>query len=193
MLSLEKWGESQNKRILAVSADKGWADFSQDSEWIDVEPDLVKALQTLQKQRAEKERDLRVEAGLAAMLRNLNRGDLPDLWEGVRDGIAHAVHRIEAYGDATSSPYFLKNEWVTLSLSDFRFSGGDAETNLSIVQIVDDTVVARDCRCPYMRATRATFALRLPFAPREIEFNRQFEDSLSGVVARKSAIACVAR
>ena len=142
LLSLEKWGESQNKRILAVSADKGWADFSQDSEWIDVEPDLVKALQTLQKQRAEKERDLRVEAGLAAMLRNLNWGDLPDLWEGVRDGIAHAVHRIEAYGDATSSPYFLKNEWVTLSLSDFRFSGGDAETNLSIVQIGDDTVVA---------------------------------------------------
>ena len=142
LLSLETWGKSLNKRILAVSADKGWADFAQDSEWIDVEPDLVKALQTLRKQRAEEERALRAEAALAATLWNLDRGDLPDLWEGVRDGIAHAVHRIEAYGDATSSPYFLKNEWVTLSLSDFRFSGGDAETNFSIVQIADDTVVA---------------------------------------------------
>jgi hypothetical protein len=48
LLSLEAWAKSQNKRILAVSSDKGWKEFAESSKHIDVFDDLAQALEVVQ-------------------------------------------------------------------------------------------------------------------------------------------------
>ena len=146
LLSLEKWGKSQNKRILAVSDDTGWVDFARNSEWIDVEKNLRDALRTLQKQREEeqraRERAERAETALAELLRQLERGELPELSGRIRDAIANGVDRMEADGEAVSSLFYLQEEWTTLTLLDFELSGGEAAIDFSIVQLSDDVVAA---------------------------------------------------
>ena len=53
LLSLEEWAEENNCRILAVSDDKGWGDYAENSDWIDVETKLDKALEKFQQQAEE--------------------------------------------------------------------------------------------------------------------------------------------
>jgi hypothetical protein len=44
LLSLEAWAEEKGKKILAISNDNDWLRFSEESDWIDVVPDLKTGL-----------------------------------------------------------------------------------------------------------------------------------------------------
>lgn len=48
LLSLERWAKENNKKILAISKDKGWANFAGNSDYITVCDDLAKVLEKLQ-------------------------------------------------------------------------------------------------------------------------------------------------
>lgn len=48
LLSLEKWATASGVRLLAVSGDKGWADFAADSDSVDAVQDLAIALSQFQ-------------------------------------------------------------------------------------------------------------------------------------------------
>lgn len=48
LLTLENWALAHNTNILAVSKDKGWNNFAEDSEYITVVPELANALAKLQ-------------------------------------------------------------------------------------------------------------------------------------------------
>ena len=48
LLSIEKWAEENNKRVLAISSDKGWSAFAENSDRIDLEKDLADALSKFQ-------------------------------------------------------------------------------------------------------------------------------------------------
>ncbi|TGW17580.1 hypothetical protein E4417_13055 [Stenotrophomonas maltophilia] len=51
LMSLEAYAKEKNFRIVAVSADKDWAGFAKNSEWIDVEEDISKAIALFQPQK----------------------------------------------------------------------------------------------------------------------------------------------
>ena len=53
LLSLQSWAEQNNKKLLAVSSDKDWIDFSIHKDHIDVIDDLAKAMDILNKQTNE--------------------------------------------------------------------------------------------------------------------------------------------
>jgi chromosome condensin MukBEF complex kleisin-like MukF subunit len=53
LLSLEAWAEANEKRILAVSGDKDWAAYAENSERIDVVSKLSDALAMLQEHAEE--------------------------------------------------------------------------------------------------------------------------------------------
>ncbi|MCE7038970.1 PIN domain-containing protein [Dyadobacter sp. CY312] len=44
LLALEKWGSFNGRKVLAVSEDKGWVSYGEESEIIDVQTDLATAL-----------------------------------------------------------------------------------------------------------------------------------------------------
>lgn len=48
LISLEHWAEKNNIKMIAVSADKGWANFAKNSKRITVFNDLAKAIEELQ-------------------------------------------------------------------------------------------------------------------------------------------------
>lgn len=50
LISIEKWAEENQQKILAVAKDRGWHNFATDSNWIDIEDDLGSALNKLQQQ-----------------------------------------------------------------------------------------------------------------------------------------------
>ncbi len=53
LLSLEKWAESKNYKVLAISGDSDWAAFGEQSQHIDVVSDITAALDVLNGQLSE--------------------------------------------------------------------------------------------------------------------------------------------
>lgn len=51
LMALDAWAEKNHTKVLAVSGDKGWVDYAQKSENIDISKNLPDALQRLQPQR----------------------------------------------------------------------------------------------------------------------------------------------
>lgn len=51
LMSLEAYAKEKNFKIIAVSADKDWSGFARNSEWIDVEEDISKAIALFQPQK----------------------------------------------------------------------------------------------------------------------------------------------
>lgn len=51
LMSLEAYAKDKNFKIVAVSADKDWANFAKNSEWIDVEEDISRAIALFQPQK----------------------------------------------------------------------------------------------------------------------------------------------
>ena len=52
LLTLEAWAIKNNKKILAVSSDRGWKAFAEQSQWIDASDDLAKSIAVFQSKNA---------------------------------------------------------------------------------------------------------------------------------------------
>ena len=136
LLSMEKWAESEDMNILAVSEDDDWADFAKESMWIDVEKDFAKALQTLQKQPEE------AKAIVTALLSDMDKGNRPDLLKQIADAMANTISGMDVYSEA-SSAYHFDDDGVTLSLQVFQFEEFDDGYDLTVVQTGRNKIVAQ--------------------------------------------------
>ena len=133
---MEKWAESETKKILAISADGGWAEFAKDSKWIDVETDLLAAFQEFQ-QHAEK-----AERAIASLLTNVVVGNLPDLQEQIKEAVALALKNSDIYAEFSSA---LQCEADLVYLTYHRHQliqfGDENEYDFKIVQLGKDQIV----------------------------------------------------
>ena len=136
LLSLEKFAESEGKKILAISNDDGWFDFAKNSKWIDVEKELAKALQILQQHTEE------AMTIVALLLSEMSKGNQPDLFKEVIDAMTEAVNDMTVYPEA-SSPNHFEADWAFLSFQDFQFVASEEEYDFTIVQIDNGRIVAQ--------------------------------------------------
>lgn len=136
LLSLEAWAQSTGKKILAVSNDKGWADFATSSAFIDVETDLAKALEVLQKFTEEAEEFIHL------LLKKIDDGEYPDLFKDLTDALSDAVGELDVTAEA-SSPFHFEADPVAVCFVNFQFEKSENEHDLAIVQIGKDKIVAR--------------------------------------------------
>lgn len=73
LLSLESWAKSNQKKILAISADDDWINFAKNSEWIDVIDDL-QSLIVLFNLHRQKQQQEEYKANLLNQLLNIFEG-----------------------------------------------------------------------------------------------------------------------
>lgn len=135
LLSLEAWAQKHDKKLFAVSGDKGWALFGQGSVCIDVGNDLAAALEKFQKYGEQ------AEASVVALLAKMDEGDAPKLLKELEDFLSSAVSEMDVYAEADSW-YSLEENQLDISLETFDFLKDEDEYPVHIVQVLKDKIVA---------------------------------------------------
>ncbi|MGM5049534.1 PIN domain-containing protein [Tardiphaga sp. 604_B6_N1_1] len=137
LITLEDWAKKNQKKILAITQDKGWIAFASESEWIDTETDLSNALQRFQK-HADSAREI-----VANFLAAIETGDKESERAEIESRVADAVSEISPYAEA-SAAYNYDNDLVELSFKAMHFvQFGDDQFDFKIVQFGKDEIVAR--------------------------------------------------
>lgn len=136
LLSLEKWAADNNKKILAVSEDKGWAGFANKSERIDVETDFANALETVQL-HAEA-----AEAGVARLLAAIDNGEAPDAANEIERLLSISLAEWPFDADGHSSMYF-EVDTTELRFNHLDLNPLDGQYDITVVRVGSDAIVAR--------------------------------------------------
>jgi len=126
LLSIERWANDTNSKVLAVSNDRGWKAYSEVHEWIDLREDLVDALSLLQQHAEEASTIIR------KLLKSIEEQVDPELKARFDASLADQLLSYDVYGDAESS-YSVEPDDVELELVEFRFVGGE-NYSFSVVQ-----------------------------------------------------------
>jgi hypothetical protein len=136
LISMDEWAKAEGKRILAVSKDKGWAEFAESSEQIDVMSELPDALALLQQHAAE------AEAYVQRLLALVDEGKAAKLGEiienGVRDSLDEVLIDVEA-----ESPFHVETDQIDLEFKGLSFARTDKGYDVQVVRTGQDIVVAR--------------------------------------------------
>lgn len=132
LLSLEKYAQEKNLKILAVSKDRGWVNFAAKSKWIEVQSDLTEAFSQLQS-HAEEAKEL-----VATFLKKFSESYESEEYETIKDLVEHTVNDLNPSAEAGS---YLRAE---ATHAEMHFHNFDFLSSLpfSIVQIGKDFVVA---------------------------------------------------
>ena len=126
LLSLEKWAEKEQKKILAVSGDSDWAEFAKGSQYIDVEVDLPRAIEKLRQYEGN------AKSKLARIFSEINGGKHGRLRNQIFDAMANTVQHFDAYGEVASSLPF-EGGPVQFTLQDLEFPAAEDDRELSLV------------------------------------------------------------
>lgn len=126
LLSLEKWAEMEQKKILAVSEDSDWAEFAKGSAYIDVEADLARAIEKLRQYEGN------AKAELARIFSEMNFGKHDRLRNQIFDAMANTVQHFDAHGEGNSS-LTLEGRPVRFTLQDLRLPAAEDDGELSLV------------------------------------------------------------
>lgn len=135
LLSMERWGQENNKRILAISDDGGWSDFAKNSEWIDVETDLAKALEMFQALAVEAHKTI------VGFLSALVRGSYPDWYDHLEEEVFSEITQMTPYGEADSHLYVEVYE-VELEPKEFTLIDDDEGGLVHVVRVGKDRITA---------------------------------------------------
>jgi hypothetical protein len=136
LITLEDWAKNHNKKILAISADKGWAKFAETSDRIDIEPDLAAALQRLQDDADQ------ASEFVAGLLRSMDAGEESELLKELKTRIERQVGDLSPLAEGSASYYF-ESELTHITFHEVQFLREDDGYDLYIVQIGKDKIVAR--------------------------------------------------
>lgn len=136
LLSLEKWAEKGDKRVLAVSADKGWAAYAEGSARIDVKADLAEALETLQ-EHAEA-----AEAAVATFMKSVEEGQLPGAAKSIDDMLTGALENWTFAAEGNSVMH-LENDSSMLRHGSYSLGDNKDDYDITIVRLGHDVAVAR--------------------------------------------------
>lgn len=136
LLSMDDWAGKNDKKILAVSEDKGWHDYAASSGCIDIEKDLSKAFEMFQKD-VEHARQI-----ISALLAALSNGNNPDLLQEMDSHIQHEMGSLDPYIDAQSYLSY-DEELESVYCEDFELVANGDDYEFTITQIGVNKIVAK--------------------------------------------------
>ena len=136
LISLESWARRNNKKLLAVSEDKGWEGYAASSDHIDVEKDLSQALQSLQ------EHVERAKKIVLNLLNDLCNDETPDLLGEIDQRIEQEVESLQPEAEADSHVSYEVDQ-VDISYNDFEFIHHEDHYDFTIVRIGANKIVAK--------------------------------------------------
>jgi hypothetical protein len=146
LLSLNDWAQKNNKKILAVSEDKGWHDYATGSDGIDAEKDLSKTFQMFQEDVG------RARKVISGLLSALSQGNNPDLLDEMDKHIQGEVESLDPYVDAQS--YLSYDEEIeSLYCENFEFLENDDDYEFTITQIGVNKIVVKIPLCMQIKAS----------------------------------------
>ena len=135
LICLENWGKKNDKKILAVSKDRGWKAFGDGSSQVDVIEDLESALEKFNDGVSK----ARTTANL--FMKQLLDGDKPDTIEKINETLEDEIPMLSAYAEANSSFYY-EEEQVSLVFLDFTFLANSFdEGNIHLVRVGRNRIV----------------------------------------------------
>lgn len=131
LLSMTNWTKKYNKKILAISEDKGWLEYAKDKEWMDVETDLTNALVLIQKNTEQ------VSTIAECFLKRLFAGEYPKIQERIDKDVCDAVSSLDVYAEANSWLHH-EAEFVSIEFIEFSYKN---DADFSILQIGRNFIV----------------------------------------------------
>ncbi|WP_271439481.1 PIN domain-containing protein [Pontixanthobacter luteolus] len=136
LLALEAWAKSNGKKILAVSADKGWQTFAENSDCIDVESDLGNALATLQTHTEN------ASQTVTSFIHALENATCPNLTQELEEELSASVANLGVIAEGESYLSF-EMDGYEVTLLDFAPVGELGENGSKIVRLGNDEIVAQ--------------------------------------------------
>lgn len=136
LLSLEAWASKNEKRILAISDDKGWKDYAKTSERIDVQDDLATALEILQKHSEE------AKAAVAGMIERIEAGKAASVSDSISEYMTDLVSIHDYYAEA-SSAFNWESDYIEVEFEGYEFITTSEGGGLKIVRMSRDAIVAQ--------------------------------------------------
>lgn len=132
LISMESWAKANEKKILAISQDKGWKSFADNSTWIDIEDDLASALVFFQKNTKE------AEAKITNIIKKAVSGELLHIQWDLETLVTHEVFGLEAEVHADSS-FEIEHNLVEFNLKNYSLSPEE----IKIIQTGENLIVAQ--------------------------------------------------
>jgi hypothetical protein len=136
LMSLERWANENNRKVLAVSNDKGWTAFAELSDRIDVHAELTEALALLQKHEEE------ARAAVQSLFTAIDTNSDAELALRFKTLLADEISGYGADADANSA-YSIEADQLDLSLIEFRFVGDPDDFSFSVTQSGPNVLVAQ--------------------------------------------------
>ena len=137
LLSLEKWAETNQKKILAISHDKGWANFASNTEWIDVEEDLAAALERFQEHAPD------ASEFIVQFVAGLESGERPDMKEEIDSFVGLFISSLSIDAKANSSYYFELEDSPDLEYNGLQFRKSEGTHDVKVVHAEQNQIVSK--------------------------------------------------
>lgn len=136
LLSLQNWAREGDKKILAVSDDRGWAEFAQGSDCIDVVDDLGEALGIFQ-QHAEL-----ATSAVRELLALAESGEAADFMAELESQVADEVGGLVVDADV-DSPFTTDIDEINLEYKDLHFGRTIDDFDVTVVRVGSGVIVAQ--------------------------------------------------
>ncbi|MCY4420288.1 MAG: PIN domain-containing protein [Gammaproteobacteria bacterium] len=137
LLSLEEWAKTNQQKILAISHDKGWANFASDSEWIDVEDDFAAALERIQT-RAHDASEFMIQ-----FVADLEHGNTPDMMEEIDSNVGYVVSGLIIDANANSSYYYELEDSPDLEYNGLLLRKSEGTHDVKVVHAEQQKIVSK--------------------------------------------------
>lgn len=113
LMSIESWAKENDTKVLAVSKDRDWKKFAEQSNHIDVVEDLAEAISKFQPHSSA--------IDYCTNIAKLLPAEKPEkLYESIQQHLSEQVAEIEPYPEATSQ-FFYEPDYVEVVLNSFDF------------------------------------------------------------------------
>jgi PIN domain len=137
LITVEDWAKANNKKVLAITKDKGWIGFAETSDWIFAERDLAAGLELLQPD-TDKAREV-----VCDLLKKMEEGEAPPFLERITKAVKFAIEDMMPMAEGESG-YYYDADVAELTFHELTFlHDSDDAFDFQIVQASKDTIVAR--------------------------------------------------
>ena len=128
LLSLESWAENNNLNILAVSSDKGWSKYAENSKRIDVIDNLADALAHFQPHNFAKN-------VIEAIKSDYKSGSTNYLFEAIIGKITDSLDGIDIRVEASSSFYFEEDDVYATYINHELYCDSTGYPEVNIIRV----------------------------------------------------------
>ncbi|WP_355506390.1 PIN domain-containing protein [Xanthomonas cannabis] len=128
LMSLEAYAKEKNFKIIAVSEDKDWKSFADQSDWIDVEPEFSKAISSFQPQTS-------AYSFCSNFICNWDTPRYEPILADITNFVERATESMDVAVNAESGLHWEADD-ISVTLESFEIiTNGDAEEDIKPIQI----------------------------------------------------------